>query len=129
MANKILIVDDEPEVVELVKDRLETQGYEVLTASDGKEGLARARDEKPDLILMDIMMPSMGGGQAVRLLKADYSTKEIPVVFLTAIVSKQEETNDQLRINVEDTYYPAIAKPFDSQKLLDMVSKHIKGDS
>jgi len=108
---KILIVDDELGMVMVIKGFLEKYDYEIVTASDGKEGLAKAQNEKPDLILLDIMMPDMDGGNAVKALKSDSSTRNIPIIFLSGVISNTEETKDQLSVNIEDTYYPALAKP------------------
>ena len=83
---KILIVDDELGMVMVIKGFLEKNNYEIVTASDGKEGLAKAQNEKPDLILLDIMMPNMDGGDVIRALKSDSLTRNIPVIFLSAFV-------------------------------------------
>jgi len=126
---KILIVDDEPEILELVKECLENNDYEVVTASDGKEGLAKAQNEKPDLILLDIMMPNMDGGEAVKALKVDSTTRNIPILLLSGVVSSAEETKDQLSVNIEDTYYPAMAKPFELPVLLAKIEELLKKSS
>ena len=83
MAKKILVVDDEPHIVKLVASRLRANGYDVITAGDGKEGLDKARAEKPDLILLDIAMPRMTGEEALGKLKEDKDTKSIPVIMIT----------------------------------------------
>jgi DNA-binding response OmpR family regulator len=83
MAKKILVVDDEPHIAKLVASRLKANGYEVITAGDGKEGLDKARAEKPDLILLDIAMPRMTGEEALQKLKEDKDTKSIPVIMIT----------------------------------------------
>ncbi|GAI43054.1 unnamed protein product, partial [marine sediment metagenome] len=81
---KILIVDDRSEVVELVKVTLEGEGYQTIDASDGREALEKIGKEKPDLILLDIIMPKMDGFEVLRNLKDDSNTKDIPVIMLTA---------------------------------------------
>ena len=128
-SRRVLVVDDEQEILDVVKERLEAASYEVITSRNGTDGRAKAREEKPDLILMDIMMPDMSGGDAVRALKSDASTRDIPVIFLSAVVSAKEGGEGSIGINVAGINYPAIAKPFDSQKLLDEVSKHINLNS
>lgn len=80
----ILIVDDEPDLRELVKNVLVAKGYDVVMAEDGDEALAWARDKIPDLIVMDLNMPLMDGFEATRRLKADAETKSIPVIALSA---------------------------------------------
>lgn len=120
---KILVVDDEQEIVELVRARLETNGYRVISAFDGKEGVEKAKQEKPDLILMDISMPRMMGGEAAKLLKADAATKHIPIMFLTAVASKVAPGEPGSGINIGGEFIPSIAKPFDSQELLTVARK------
>jgi len=84
MAKKILIVDDEQDIVELVKYNLEKEGYKCYTAANGEEAVAKAKDKLPDLILLDIMMPKMDGIEACRQIKSDDSLKDIIIAFLTA---------------------------------------------
>src|SRR5689334_18630596 len=80
----ILVVDDVPDNVEILQMRLEAQGYEVETAGDGVEALAKIRERLPDLVLLDIMMPKMDGIETVKRLKADASLPFIPVILVTA---------------------------------------------
>ena len=125
---KILVVDDDPEVVELVRNRLEANHYEVASASDGQIGIKKAQKERPDLILMDIMMPNLPGGDAVRLLKSDLATKHIPVIFLTAVASNVPQPQEAKGINVDGQFFTAVAKPFKSEKLLFEI-KQVIGES
>ena len=125
---KILIVDDDPEVVELVRNRLEANHYEVASAADGQIGIKKAQKEKPDLILMDIMMPNLPGGDAVRLLKSDVATKHIPLIFLTAVTANIPQGEEGRGINVDGQYYTAIAKPFKPEKLLFEIGRLIKNE-
>lgn len=81
---RILAVDDTPENLEILRLRLEANGYEVMTAADGEEGLVKVREFKPDLILLDIMMPKLDGISVVRTLKQDASLRSIPVILVTA---------------------------------------------
>jgi CheY-like chemotaxis protein len=115
---KILIADDEPSVRLLVK-RLLSENYIVLEANDGKEAVSIAYNERPDLVLMDIMMPEMDGNAACYAIKADQATKAIPVVMLTAI---GYELNKKLSQDImgADGY---ITKPFTRQDLLDTISR------
>jgi len=123
---KILVVDDELGMVMLIKGFLEKFEYEIVTASDGKEGLAKAQNEKPDLILLDIMMPNMDGGDTVRALKSDSLTRNIPVIFLSAFVSGAEETKDQFSVTIDGTRYPAMAKPVELLPLLANIEELLK---
>ena len=123
----ILVVDDDQDIVELVRTRLEANNYQVTSASTGREGLRKVQQIKPDLIIMDIMMPEMEGGDAVRMLKADLATRFIPIIFLTALTTQHPVDRESRGINVDDQFYPAIAKPFEPQKLLAEVRKLIGG--
>ena len=128
MFKKILIIDDEPQFAKVVAARLETNDYDVLIAHDGQNGITKAKTEKPDLILMDILMPNLSGGDAVRLLKTDPRTANIPIIFLTAILDGNKDNSEQ-RINVDNKFYPAIAKPFDAEKLLKKIEQVLSSSS
>lgn len=90
MSKKILLIDDEQETVELVKARLERENYKIFTANDGQEGLKKARDVRPDLILLDILMPNLGGYGFVQQLRADHQLKNIPVIVLSGRAAMYE---------------------------------------
>lgn len=122
MAKRILVVDDEPELVEMLKFRLETSGYVVVTAFNGKEGLEKAKKEKPDLIILDIIMPEMDGTAMAQALKEDAETRDIPIIFLTCLVEKGEVKQGSRMIGSN----LFIAKPFEAEELLSMVEKSIK---
>ena len=122
---KILIVDDDLEIVDLVQTRLEANHYEVVTAADGHQAIKKAQEQKPDLIVMDIMMPNLPGGDAVRLLRSNVATKHIPVIFLTAIMSGKPKGVEEKGINVDGQYYTALSKPFKPEKLLSEIKKLI----
>jgi len=118
-ADKILIADDEPSVRLLVK-RLLSDNYIVLEASNGEEAVSVTRTEKPDLILMDILMPKMDGYTACYAIKTDEVTKGIPVVMLTAVAHK---LNKQLSEAMDADGY--ITKPFSFQDLKDTISQFL----
>ena len=125
---RILIVDDDLDIVNLVKNRLENNHYEVIVANDGSQGIKQAQEQRPDLIIMDILMPLMPGGDAVRLLKTDVKTKHIPIIFLTAVIANIPRGGpgvDEKGINVGGQFYPAIAKPFEPAQLLFEIKKLI----
>lgn len=84
MPKKILVVDDERPIVRLVQVNLEHAGYEVVTAYDGREALEKVEQEKPDLIILDVMMPQMDGFEVMQRLQANPKTRDIPVIMLTA---------------------------------------------
>lgn len=121
--NTILIVDDEADVLTLLGMELSNEGYTVLKASSGVEAIRKAKLFVPNLIVLDILMPDMNGGQVLQALKADFKTKNIPIIFLTAVLSKEEERAKQLGVAIDQVFYPAIAKPFDVLELLSEVYK------
>ena len=88
---RVLVVDDEPDVLLLCRVNLEFEGYEVMEASDGVEAMSRVRERRPDVVLLDVMMPRMDGWQVLNELKADDELKDIPVVMLTAKVQDQDQ--------------------------------------
>lgn len=117
---RILIVDDEPSIVETVKFALERSGYACCEAYDGAEGLAKAREEAPDLILLDIMLPKMNGYQVCRVLKFDEKYRHIPVIMLTA------RTQERDRVLAADTGADAyLTKPFEISELLLLIARHL----
>ena len=122
----ILIVDDEPDIIELVVNRLSSNDFKVIAANDGEEGIKRAKEDSPDLILMDIMMPNMSGGDAVKVLKEDAKTQNIPIIFLTGVYNdRKPEGQEASGINVGGQYYPSLGKPFDGDKLIMAVNKEL----
>lgn len=116
---KILIVDDEVDFADMLKMRLEANGYDVVAAHDGEEGIAAAQAENPSLILLDVMMPGLDGYQTLKRLKATRGTEYIPVVMLTA---KGETKSIFKAQDIGVTDY--LIKPCDSKELLEVLSKH-----
>jgi len=110
---KILVVDDEVNITQILEFSIGAEGYEVLTAVNGEEAIDKARREQPDLIILDIMMPKIDGYEACRILKANPATKNIPVVLLTA---KGRDIDKRLGYEVGATDY--IVKPFSPNKLV-----------
>ncbi|NCN24871.1 response regulator [Candidatus Berkelbacteria bacterium CG_4_9_14_3_um_filter_39_23] len=90
---KVLIIDDDITLLEMYAERLRLEGFEVLPASNGEEGVKLATELKPHIILLDIMMPKMDGFQTIEKLKANEATRDIPVIFLTALI--QDATRDK----------------------------------
>jgi len=88
---RVLVVDDEPDVLLLCRVNLEFEGYEVIEAHDGEEALARVRDASPDVVLLDVMLPELDGWQVLSAIKADVALREIPVVMLTAKAQDQDQ--------------------------------------
>ena len=112
----ILVVDDEPNIVQTLQDRLEMNEYTVITASNGQEGLAKAQQEKPDVILLDVIMPVMDGHEMLEVLRKQPECDDISVIMLTA----RSQTQDIARANAcnIDDY---IVKPFDLSELLEKI--------
>jgi len=114
---KVLVVEDNPANMTLATFLLKSAGHTVLTATDAESGLTLARNEQPDLILMDIQLPGMDGLQATALLKADEATRAIPVIALTALAMKGDE--ERIRAAGCDGY---IAKPLAYREFLAAIS-------
>jgi two-component system sensor histidine kinase/response regulator len=118
MAKRILLVDDDIDDLILVEHELESRGYEVLTTTDPEEALRRARREMPDLIILDEVMPKLFGSEVSAKLRDDPRTKDIPILFLTALKTP-DDPSSSLSPNV------VIAKSSDSTELLDAVAQAI----
>ena len=115
---KILVIDDEPQILLVVSARLKSNGYDVFTAFSGEQGVKRAKKEIPDLILLDRIMPEMDGDEVLECLKKCPATKAIPVIMFTADVKRVKVGECQARGAVDCIY-----KPFLSEELLAMVKK------
>lgn len=118
---KILVIDDLPENVFMIQDRLEQEGYNVITAYNGKTGLEKALSESPDLILLDVMMPDMSGIEVCRKLVKDPKTSKIPIILVTA-KSGAADTKEGLEAGA----YDYIKKPFNRIELLARVNSALK---
>jgi len=118
---KILVIDDLPENVFLLQDRLENEGYEVLTAYDGQSGIDKALAALPDLVLLDVMMPGMSGIEVCRILVENPATKNIPIILVTA-KSGAEDTKEGLEAGAFDY----IKKPFSRVELLARINSALK---
>ena len=118
---KILVIDDLPENVFMLQDRLENEGYEVITAYEGKSGINKAINEHPDLILLDIMMPEVSGIEVCKTLVANNATADIPIILVTA-KSDAEDTREGLEAGAFDY----IKKPFNQIELLARINSALK---
>jgi DNA-binding response OmpR family regulator len=119
---KVLLVDDDPVILKLLQVNFEMEGYTVMTAADGVEGLEKARSEHPDIVLLDIMMPRMDGLQVTQALKGDDATKEIPIILLSA---KAQASDIQAGKDMGADDY--LTKPFDPLELLERVGDLLQG--
>lgn len=111
----VLVVDDDPVVVSLLRVNFEMGGFRVLTASDGPSALALARDARPDVVILDVMMPKMSGADVARELRASESTAGVPLLLLSA---KAQAADIDDGLSVADDY---VTKPFDPLELLERV--------
>ena len=116
---KILVIDDELELVDMLKIRLEANNYEVVAAVDGEEGMEKAKSEKPDLIILDIMMPKKDGYTFIKEMRTEQGIKSTPVIILTA----KEKMKDLFAIEGVKDY---IVKPFESAELLEKIAGYFK---
>ena len=116
---KVLLVDDEEDFCFFVGDNLANKGnFDVITATNGKDGLQIAKTELPDLILLDLIMPNMSGEEVAAALLEDPATEKIPVIFLTAVVSKAEAGNEVMKRIAGRRF---IAKPVNTADLIDAI--------
>jgi len=123
---KILLIDDDPDFVEVTKIVLESKPYEVIVAYNGNEGLRKAREESPDLILLDIIMPIKDGFAAAEQLKKDPQLSKIPTLMLTSFSSKRGETSIPVGRGFELEAEDYIDKPISPEDLLKTVGKYLK---
>jgi two-component system alkaline phosphatase synthesis response regulator PhoP len=129
MAKNVLVVDDEPGIVKMVESRLKASGYGVVTATDGQEGLRLCKLHKPDVAVLDVMMPGVPGDVIADAMKNDPALRHIPVIFLTALVKREvgDPVYDAYRQGpVGGCYY--LAKPFKGNELLEMLARVLGGE-
>ena len=118
---RILVVDDEPDIVTGISDSLAFEGYDIITANDGQAALNMARSENPDLIILDIMLPKIDGYKVCRLLKFDKKKKHIPIIMLTA---KTQDSDKKTGKDMRADEY--MCKPFDQDELLKNIKKLLR---
>jgi two-component system alkaline phosphatase synthesis response regulator PhoP len=123
---KILVVDDEPDVVEMIKVALEGASHQVVVAYNGQEGVDKARSQKPDAIIMDIMMPVKDGFVACKELKGDPSCRDIPILVLTGVSEHFAHTRYAKSMGLELDAEDYIDKPIDPKALLARLDRLVK---
>ncbi len=121
---KILIIDDEVGLRNLLKFRLVSFGFDVFSAEDGYAGIEIAKSEKPDLIILDIMMPYFNGIEVCKKLKSDFKTKDIPIVFLSVLAQKED-----IEMGKEAGGEFFLTKPYDPEKLNLIIRMALKGEA
>jgi DNA-binding response OmpR family regulator len=124
MKKKILIVDDNQNISKSLEIRMKAAGYDTIVAFDGDEGLRMAREQKPDLILLDVLMPKLDGFTMCRLLKFDSAYEKIPIILLTA---KNQSKDVQIGKDIAADAY--VVKPFNWPSLLALVEQFLKGEA
>ena len=120
---RILIVDDEPDLVAVLRLGLQMEGFEVLEAADGEEGLRKAQQEKPDLLVLDLMLPRMDGYQVCRTLKFDARYKSLPIFILSA---RPGDRDKKLALEMGADLF--ISKPYDLKDLVTRIRQRLKLD-
>jgi len=123
---RILIVDDDPDIVESVTMVLQKNNHEVLQAYGGVEGLEKAKKEKPDAIILDVMMPDKDGYDVCKELKGDANYKDIPILLLTAVVSQIPSTTYTHRMGMETEADDYVDKPVEPTELVRLVERLLK---
>lgn len=113
---KVLVVDDDPVIVRLLRVNFEMEGFHVTTAGDGLEGLVAVRTNRPDIVICDVMMPNLDGMGFATAMKADAGTATIPIILLSA---KAQNSDIDAGLDIADDY---VTKPFDPLELLDRVT-------
>ena len=124
-SKKILVVDDEEELLDLIAKSLSNEGYEVTTVTTAEDAMDKAKTLLPDLILIDIILPDMEGPEAVRALGEDSLTGNIPVIFLSGIITRGQGGEASSEVRVGERRYKALSKPFSSRELITEVQKTI----
>jgi DNA-binding response OmpR family regulator len=116
VAKRILIVDDEPDLLEILSIIFKAYGYETATATDGQEAIEQARANQPDLIIMDVMMPRLNGFEACRVIKHDPTLSRVPVIMLSAKTQQADKLG-----GIDSGADAYLAKPFDNMQVLAKV--------
>ena len=122
MVPRILIVDDENDFIELLQYKFAGRGYDLIVANDGVQALSQARQFKPDLILLDILLPDLDGLSVCDILKRQASTKKIPIIFMSALTS--EVTRRTVAMQGEDFF----TKPLDLERLVRRIADLLRGE-
>lgn len=120
MSKKVLIVDDEPDMINILNLRLSREGYDVLTATDGLTCIKLAEEAKPDAILLDVLLPGLGGIEVCKRLKNNARTRNIPVILLTALMGGEVSEK-----SAEIGAFTFISKPFDLPELMDRIREAV----
>ncbi len=121
MSSLVYVLDDEESVCELMRIVLESRGYRVDTATDGKKGLKMIQDEKPDLVVVDIKMPKLNGFEVISSMKQDPNLKDIPIIVITYLTSESRRSDDEWKDKMEVQDF--ISKPFEPLELVERIER------
>ena len=116
---EILVIDDDVICQNMLKSTLSSAGYSVIVASNGEEGIAKAKEAPPCVIILDIMMPDLDGGEVANILKGDPRTNNIPIIFLSSLISEKEE-----KVSNKKDLIGFLSKPYSRDKLLNEIGKY-----
>jgi len=119
---KLLVVDDDAAFRAFLEELLTTSGYEVILAENGKQGIELATSELPGLIILDVMMPDISGGMAAHYLSENIATQNIPIIFLTSIISEEQE----MMVDNQEGNYQFLAKPIKVEHLLEEITRALQ---
>jgi two-component system, OmpR family, response regulator len=123
---RILLIDDDVDICQLTSKALSKHGYEVSAHTDPRVGISIGRQFGPDLILMDIMLPGASGTEIAEALHHDPAFMDVPVVFLTGLVTSNEENAESEGISVAGVKYPTLGKPFELEQLLRVIEANLR---
>ncbi len=121
---RIFIIDDEKEILDSLSRRLKNDGYEVLTASLGREAVQQVKDTLPDLLLVDIVLPDIDGPEVIVLIQEDAAAARIPVIFFSGIISREGQ-GYYSEIKAGGKVFPAISKPFPYNELVTLIQRYV----
>jgi len=119
---KLLVVDDDPGTIRLLEKTLQSHGFDVIAAENGKKALKMAKEQLPDLVILDVLMPGFSGGEVAQALLKDSLTSSIPIVFISVILNKKGKKE----IEIDGSPFMAIAKPIYQPELLSAIRKSLK---
>lgn len=122
MAQTILVIDDDTVLQKILRPTLTKAGYSVLMADNGEEGIKKALEQPPDLIILDTVMPGMDGGEVARFLQMNPETQKIPIIFLSALITESKKKLERDKSTM--TY---LSKPFNRDELLNEVKRLLSG--
>jgi CheY-like chemotaxis protein len=121
---EILIVDDDRTTLKMLEKLLIRSGYSVIPLSLGKEAIRIAKERSPDVVILDIMMPDMDGGEVANILKSEPATKNIPIIFLSSLIKKNEEKSSSRQDGI-----CLISKPFEREELIRQIENYCRNHS